>query len=78
MISDCKCRVAWTAYTYDSLNGHCGNCSIILSSKVHNHDRKQKSNYSIVDSFVSLPIDSVFVNLSKERIPIQSYSNNLR
>ncbi len=45
--------MAWTAYTYDSLNGHCGNCSIVLSSKIPNHDRKQKSNYSIINSSVS-------------------------
>ena len=45
--------MAWTAYTYNSLNGYCGNCSIVLSSKVHDHDRKQKGNYTIINSSVS-------------------------
>lgn len=26
--------MAWTTYTYNSLNGYCGNCSIVLSSKI--------------------------------------------
>ena len=48
------------------LNGYCGNCSIVLSSKIPNHDRKQKSNYVFIDSLISQLIDSLFVNLYEE------------
>ena len=62
--------MAWTAYTYNSLNGYCGNCSIVLSSKIPNHDRKQKSNYVFIDSPISKLIYGVFANLYEKSYTI--------
>ena len=58
--------MAWTTYTYNSLNGYCGNCSIVLSSKIPNHDRKQKGNYMFVDSLIPQPVNGLFINLYEE------------
>ena len=63
--------MALTAYTYNSLNGYCGNCSIVLSKQDSHHDGKQKSNYSIINSSVSKLINSVFASISEKRIIIQ-------
>jgi hypothetical protein len=58
--------MAWATYAYNSLNGYCGNCSIILSSKIPNHDRKQKGNYVFIDSPIPKLIDGLFVNIYEE------------
>ena len=49
--------MAWTAYSYDSLNGYCGNCSIVLSSKIPIMiENKKVISRSLVVLFLSLSI----------------------
>ena len=49
--------MAWTAYTYDSLNGYCGNCSIVLFSKIHVMiENKKVITRSLIVLFLSLSI----------------------
>ncbi len=49
--------MAWTAYTYNSLNGYCGNCSIVLSSKIHIMiENKKVITRSLIVLFLSLSI----------------------
>jgi len=49
--------MAWTVNTYNSLNGYCGNCSIVLSSKVHiMTENKNVITWSLVVLFLSLSI----------------------
>ena len=44
--------MAMTAYSYNGLNGYSGNCSIVLASNIHKNGRKQKSNYTIINSSI--------------------------
>ena len=49
--------MAWSAYAYDSLNGYCGNCSIVLSSKIHiMTENKKVISRSLIVLFLSLSI----------------------
>lgn len=49
--------MAWTAYTYNSLNGYCGNCSIVLFSKIHIMiENKKVITRSLIVLFLSLSI----------------------
>ena len=49
--------MAWSAYTYNSLNGYCGNCSIVLSSKIHVMiENKKVITWSLVILFLILMI----------------------
>ena len=49
--------MAWPAYTYNSLNGYCGNCSIVLSSKIHVMiENKKVITWSLIVLFLSLSI----------------------
>ena len=49
--------MAWSAYTYNSLNGYCGNCSIILSGKIHiMMENKKVITWSLIVLFLSLSI----------------------
>jgi len=47
--------MALTAYTYNSLNGYCGNCSIVLSGKIHiMMENKKVITRSLIVLFLSL------------------------
>lgn len=49
--------MAWSAYTYDSLNGYGGNCSIVLSSKIHiMAENKKVITWSLIILFLILSI----------------------
>ena len=49
--------MAWSAYTYYSLNGYCGNCSIVLSSKIHIMiENKKVITWSLIILFLILSI----------------------
>lgn len=49
--------MAWSAYTYNSWNGYCGNCSIILSSKIHIMiENKKVITWSLIILFLILSI----------------------
>ena len=49
--------MAWSAYTYNSLNGYCGNCSIVLSSKIHIMiENKKVITWSLIVLFLILSI----------------------
>jgi len=61
--------MAWTAYTYNSLNGHCGNCSIVLSSKIHIMiENKKVITRSLIVLFLSLAIVYSLVYQKKESL----------
>lgn len=78
--------MALTAYTYDSLNGYCGNCSIILSSKIHiMTENKNVITWSLIILFLSLSIvysltyqkkQSLFKTSAKNRIEIVNQTSN--
>ena len=49
--------MAWATHTYNSLNGYCGNCSIVLSSKIHVMiENKKVITWSLIVLFLSLSI----------------------
>lgn len=49
--------MAWTAYSYNSLNGYCGNCSIVLSGKIPIMiENKKVITWSLIVLFLSLSI----------------------
>ncbi len=49
--------MAWSTYAYNSLNGYRGNCSIVLSSKIHIMiENKKVISWSLIVLFLSLSI----------------------
>lgn len=80
--------MAWSAYTYNSLNGYCGNCSIILSSKIHIMiENKKVITWSLIILFLILSIvysltyqkkQSLFKNSNEIRndVPVQLVDQN--
>lgn len=58
-----------TAYTYDSLNGYCGNCSIVLSSKIPTMiENKKVITRSLIFLFLSLSIVYALTYQKKENL----------
>ena len=70
--------MALTAYTYNSLNGYCGNCSIVLSGKIHiMMENKKVITRSLIVLFLSLGIVYSLTYQKKEslfRTSIKSWS----
>ena len=70
--------MAWTTYTYNSLNGYCGNCSIILFSKIHVMiENKKVISRSLIVLFLSLSIVYSLTYQKKQSIfktPIKNWS----
>ena len=61
--------MALTTYTYNSLNGHCGNCSIVLSSKIHIMiENKKVITRSLIVLFLSLSIVYLLTYQKKESL----------
>ncbi len=58
-----------TAYTYNSLNGYCGNCSIVLSSKIPTMiENKKVITRSLIFLFLSLSIVYALTYQKKESL----------
>ncbi len=72
--------MALTTYTYNSLNGYCGNCSIVLSSNISIMiENKKVITWSLITLFLSLSIVYSLVYQKEERLfktPAKSEATN--
>jgi len=80
--------MAWATHTYNSLNGYCGNCSVVLLSKIHIMiENKKVISRSLIVLFLSLSIvysltyqkkESLFKSEIKDhdKVFIQTWTQN--